>query len=323
MDAFRLGPLVLSAPRFYALLGLVALVVVAEVAAWMRRRAAVRSDPAEAGGASSLDGTVRVDDSRAAADRVRDAGSRGTGGRVEAAAAGDQAAWAWNAALAVVLGARLGFVIENWSVFLGAPLDVFAIWQGGFSPWWGVAAGVLTTLWSFRRRLTGARVAVVPALVALAVWLGVPALLSPAATTSARLPQLSLERLEGGTLDVASLEGRPTVINLWATWCPPCRRELPLLDGAQASYPDVQFVFADQGEVRTTVEAYLAERPELSLDNVVLDGGGRLGSTFESMGLPTTLFFDASGSHVLTHVGELSAAALLNYMTDLERGTLR
>src|SRR5690606_15649965 len=163
--------------------------------------------------------------------------------------AGDQAAWAWNAALAVVLGARLGFVIENWSVFLGAPLDVFAIWQGGFSPWWGVAAGVLTTLWSFRRRLTGARVAVVPALVAL---------------------------------DVASLEGRPTVINLWATWCPPCRRELPLLDGAQASYPDVQFVFADQGEVRTTVEAYLAGRPELSLDNVVLDGGGRLGSTFES-----------------------------------------
>ncbi len=283
MDAFRLGPMVLSAPRFYALLGLVALVVAAEVGSWLRRRAAVR---------------------RGATPDAR------------------EAAWAWNAALAVVIGARVGFVVENARVFAAAPLDAFAIWQGGFSPWWGVVAGALVAGWSFRRRWAEARAVAVPALVALAVWLGVPALLSPVASVAGTLPVLTVERLEGGTLDVAALEGRPTVVNLWATWCPPCRRELPLLADAQARHPELQFVFANQGEVRATVQAYLDGRPEVELENVVLDLGGQFGQAFDSLGLPTTLFFDAQGRHVLTHVGELSTAALFNYLTDLQRGTL-
>jgi len=314
MDAFRLGPVVLSAPRFYALLGLVVLVVAAEVAAWMRRRAALQG--------TASDGHQEAASAGESRGGASDAGANARQGAAASSTA-LQAAWAWNAALAVVIGARVGFVIENFNVFVGAPLDAFAIWQGGFSPWWGVAAGALTAGWSFRRRLVDARVVVVPALAALAVWLAVPALLSPVSPSAARLPDLTLERLEGGTLPISELEGRPVVVNLWATWCPPCRRELPLLDRTQADYPGVQFVFANQGEVRSTVEAYLEGRPELSLENVVLDTGGALGSAFESMGLPTTLFFDEAGRHVLTHVGELSSAALFNYMTDLERGRLQ
>lgn len=283
MPAYQLGPLVLSAPRFYALLGVVALVLAAEVVSWRDRRGRRR------------------------------AGAEGVSEETASAA------WAWNAALAVFVGARLGFVIENIGAFLDRPLAIVQFWQGGFSPWWGVAAGALVAMWSVLRR--GVRISgvVIPAMLALAVWLVVPALLTPAQLKERSLPSLVLERLEGGDLNLASLSGRPVVINLWATWCPPCRRELPMLAEATGTYPDVRFVFANQGEGRETVQRYLDQRETLVLEGVVLDTSGRLATQFSTVGLPTTLFFDATGAHVLTHAGELSSVMLGNYLKDLGR----
>lgn len=147
-------------------------------------------------------------------------------------------------------------------------------------------------------------------------------LFQPAATHARGLPDVTLERLSGGTVSLAEATGQPVVVNLWASWCPPCRRELPMMSGAARGNPQVQFYFADQGEDRATVQAYLDERPELVLEHVLLDEASELSNSFEAMGLPVTLFFDASGNHVLTHVGEVSEIEMLNYLTDLKRGTL-
>lgn len=286
MSAYQLGPLVLSAPRFYALLGLAVLVLAAEVVSWRERRARRR-----AGGEES---------------------------HQESHAEIGSAAWAWNAALAVFVGARLVFVIENLGAFLDRPLAIVQFWQGGFSPWWGVAVGALVALWSVLRRGVGVSVVVLPAVLALGVWLVVPALLSPAEQSDRSLPSLVLERLEGGELDLASLRGQGVVVNLWATWCAPCRRELPMFAEAAARRTDVHFVLADQAETRATVQDYL-EREGLVLQGVVLDTRSRLANEFETVGLPTTLFFDASGRHVLTHAGEMSAVMLDNYLADVLR----
>ena len=62
------------------------------------------------------------------------------------------------------------------------------------------------------------------------------------------LPDVAVLRLDGRAQSTASWRGRPLVINFWATWCPPCRREMPVLAQAQAAHPDVHFVFADQAE---------------------------------------------------------------------------
>lgn len=272
MSAFQLGPVVLSAPRAFAAIGLVVLILGAELLARRRRD-------------------------------------------------GSDANWAWSAAIAVLIGSRLGYVIENLALFAQQPLAVLQFWQGGFSPWWGIAAGAVVAFLALRRDAARLRAAAAPAAAALAVWLLVPALLSPAETQVQTLPQLTLERLEGGELDLASLRGQPVVLNLWATWCLPCRRELPMMAAAARTYPDVHFVFADQAEPRATVTSYL-EQQGFELTGVLLDTRGRLADTFGSVGLPTTLFFDAEGKHVLTHVGEISSVMMINYLADLRRGQL-
>lgn len=99
------------------------------------------------------------------------------------------------------------------------------------------------------------------------------------------------------------------VINLWATWCPPCRREMPVLAEAQRLRSDVSFVFANQGEGVNTIQQYLAAA-NLLLSNVVLDPSKALGREAGSRGLPTTLFYDAQGHLVDAYVGALSTATL-------------
>ena len=124
-----------------------------------------------------------------------------------------------------------------------------------------------------------------------------------------RLPQLTLANLEGRPVQVQSLGGKPMVVNLWATWCPPCRREMPVLQNAQLGNQDIIFVFANQGEPAETIQSYLAAE-KLELKNVLLDAQGVFSKTTGSIAMPTTLFFDEAGKLVDTRVGEVSAATL-------------
>ncbi|HWS73851.1 MAG TPA: TlpA disulfide reductase family protein, partial [Quisquiliibacterium sp.] len=103
--------------------------------------------------------------------------------------------------------------------------------------------------------------------------------------------------------------GRPAVVNLWATWCPPCVREMPVLAAAQASKPGIVFVFVNQGEAGERVGQFLAPRG-LALENVLLDPGGDLARSVGSRAMPTTLFYDAQGRLRDTHLGALSEATL-------------
>jgi thiol-disulfide isomerase/thioredoxin len=132
----------------------------------------------------------------------------------------------------------------------------------------------------------------------------------------AELPELSLEQLSGETAQLQNFLGKPIVMNLWATWCGPCRRELPMFSSMAAQHPNISFLFIDQGENAQQVKSYLAER-ELVLEHVLLDKRSQLGEAFRSLGLPTTLFFDDQGRLIDTHIGEISSVALFNTLGDL------
>ena len=140
-------------------------------------------------------------------------------------------------------------------------------------------------------------------------WGGGWALSQTGGAPASRLPDLALTTLDVQPQSLASFAGKPVVLNLWASWCGPCQREMPTLQRAQQRYPGVQFVFANQGESLEKVQRYLALKG-LALDNMLLDRHGQVARHFQQRALPTTFFFDADGTLVDTRTGELSDATL-------------
>ncbi len=147
------------------------------------------------------------------------------------------------------------------------------------------------------------------ALAGLLVWSAGTLLIG--ARASATMPTTALETLKGSrALDQrAAAAGRPVVVNLWASWCGPCRQEMPTLAAAQQREDKVGILFVNQGESPVAVRAYLSGLG-LPLREVLLDPGAQLGPAVGSRGLPTTLFYDARGNLIDAHFGVLNAPAV-------------
>ena len=207
-----------------------------------------------------------------------------------------------------IVAARLAFVLQFSTIYLESPLAVLDIRDGGWRPVAGFAAAWLFALVrQFKRPVL--RKPLLASVVAASVIWGGGILALSLTNDEQKLPPLALTSLQGTTVDLAEFEGKPTVINLWATWCPPCVREMPVLHEAQAANPTVNFVFINQGESAQRVSGWLAAR-NLPLRNVLLDTKGQALGAFNQRGLPITLFFDAKGRLVSARTGELSAATL-------------
>ena len=220
--------------------------------------------------------------------------------------------------LAAVLAARVAFVAVWFEHYRGALWSVFDIRDGGFVPWAGVVAAGLVALWQAWRRAPLRKPLALALLAAALGWLGAPgALRFGESPTLSELNAITLLTPQGHPARLTDLStGKPTVVNLWASWCPPCRREMPVLAEAQQERADINFVFANQGEDVSTLQRYL-EGGKLSLANVLLDPSKVLGQKYGSIALPTTLFFDARGRLVATHLGALSSATLASTLIKL------
>ncbi|WP_342243313.1 TlpA disulfide reductase family protein [Pseudomonas sp. OTU5201] len=207
-----------------------------------------------------------------------------------------------------LLVARLAFAGQYFEQYAAAPLSLVDIRDGGFLFWPGLLAATLVGgVLAWRRPVLRQSLAIA-VLVGGSLWGSGQALVS-ALERSRQLPALSLMDLQGNPVELRELDGRPLVINLWATWCPPCRREMPVLVAAQKAHPDVRFMLVNQGEHAKAVSRYLTEQG-LAPRDVVLDSGNRLGQATGSFGLPTTLFYDVNGRLNHSHMGELSSASL-------------
>ena len=212
--------------------------------------------------------------------------------------------------LAAMLAARIVFVAIWFDQYRGAPWSVFDIRDGGFTPWAGVVAAMAVAIWHASKHPELRKPLSLGLLAGTLAWAmsGAPGMLGM--DTQMALPAVELKTLSGQTTNLATLShGKPMVVNLWATWCPPCRREMPVLAEAQQRETEVAFVFVNQGEGETKIQRYLSSS-QLTLDNVLLDSGNELGHAIGSTALPISLFYDASGHLIDTHVGALSAATL-------------
>ncbi len=120
------------------------------------------------------------------------------------------------------------------------------------------------------------------------------------------LPDVSLAALDGAgpVLELGELNG-PAVVNLWATWCAPCRRELPAFQEVSVRRPDVRFVGVDIGEQADRARAYLDELG-ITFDQYA-DPTGELTDALGVAGLPITLVVDDAGMVVTERLGPMSA----------------
>ena len=130
----------------------------------------------------------------------------------------------------------------------------------------------------------------------------------PVAVIPENRPDITLADRDGKPRSLAEWDGKPQVINFWATWCAPCRREIPMLNALarDGAYPEFVLI-GIAVDFREDVLRYLEGTP---IDYTVLIGeqdGLDAARAFgmESLGLPFTAFVDKSGRIVTIHVGEL------------------
>lgn len=218
-----------------------------------------------------------------------------------------------------LLAARLGFIWPYRSLYLEEPLRMLDIRDGGWDAQVGLITGWLAALVWVQRHPTWQQPLLAAVGSASLVWLLGTGLLLWQTRSTPPLPAVSVSRLDGTRVSLPALRGQPTVINLWASWCPPCRREMPVLAAAQAAHPDLRFVFINQGETAEAVQAFLA-RQSPGLQQVLLDPRSEVGTSLGQRALPTTFFFDAQGRLVDQRIGELSPATLAQRLAQLKPG---
>ncbi|TMF63774.1 MAG: TlpA family protein disulfide reductase [Chloroflexi bacterium] len=128
-------------------------------------------------------------------------------------------------------------------------------------------------------------------------------------------PDFEWTSLDGQTLRLSTYRGKVVVVNFWATWCPPCREEMPALQRVAASEPDVVVLEVDLMEPGDKARSFL---DSLGLDRLqpVLDGDGATTRRFGVLSLPSTFFVDKTG--VIRHL-ELTAMSEAQIRTGIQK----
>lgn len=224
----------------------------------------------------------------------------------------------WRAMLVGLLVARLGFVWQYREHYLPDPIKILDLRDGGWAGLAGLAAAWGYVLFAAVRRHAPRAALLGAVALASVVWVGGGRWLAPTPQAQPELAALAVQHIDGAPAALSAFHGKPTVINLWASWCPPCRREMPAFAKAQAANPDVNFVFLNQGEAPPDVAQFLAQHAP-ALRNVLLDPAGEASRKLSNRGLPATLFLDAQGRLVDLRVGELSTASLAQRLEAIQK----
>src|SRR5512138_2579097 len=135
----------------------------------------------------------------------------------------------------------------------------------------------------------------------------------PAPQAGFLAPDFELKSLSGETVNLSDLRGQAVLVNLWATWCPPCREEMPTLEKMYNEYKEQGFVVLginmtrqdDPQAVKPFVEKYRLTFP------ILLDESSTAGNAYQMKSLPSSFFIDRQGIITEVVIGGPMTEALL------------
>jgi thiol-disulfide isomerase/thioredoxin len=128
-----------------------------------------------------------------------------------------------------------------------------------------------------------------------------------ARATNKVMPALQLEDAQGRKLSLADFHGKTVLLNIWATWCAPCREEMPALDRLQAKLggPRFQVVALSVDQQGSDIAQRFYKEIGVSALEFYIDRSARAAFQLEAPGLPVTLLIDRHGREIGRHLGAL------------------
>ena len=137
----------------------------------------------------------------------------------------------------------------------------------------------------------------------------------PLPSPGGKAPAFTLTGTDGRQVSLAGLAGKPAVVNFWATYCPPCRAEMPLLQRQVGAQSGAQLLLVNEGDSSRAARDFLdslgMRQPAL------LDPDLGVGRAYGAVALPMTVFIRADGTIAARHIGQLDAAVLASYLSNL------
>jgi cytochrome oxidase Cu insertion factor (SCO1/SenC/PrrC family) len=137
----------------------------------------------------------------------------------------------------------------------------------------------------------------------------------PVAAGGGRAPAFSLATTAGSTVSLGSLAGHPLVINFWASYCPPCRAEMPMLQRVMRGQTPAQLVLVDEGDGRDAALKFLSDVG--ITQDALLDSDLAVGRQYGAIGYPTTVFVNADGTIAGRQIGQLDERVLTAQLATL------
>ena len=139
----------------------------------------------------------------------------------------------------------------------------------------------------------------------------------PPITADQPAPELTLRDLDGNEVSLSDYQGKVVLLNNWATWCPPCKEEMPVFNEYYNQYRDQGFevLAVEAGDPEPEVRAF-AEQEGLDF-TILLDPDGKSLITFQNQSLPNSFVIDRKGHLRLAWTGAINRATLETYVTPL------
>lgn len=147
---------------------------------------------------------------------------------------------------------------------------------------------------------------------------GTGLLLKPGEKTMLKAPDFKLKDLNGKEVSLSDYKGKNVLLNFWASWCPPCRAEMPDIEKLyqETKNTDTIILAVNLGEDRGTVKSFIdANKYNF---NILLDSDQQAAAEFNISSIPSWFFINKDGNIVTSHIGAMSLAQMKSYVQLLE-----